>query len=267
MYKKYAICNNKVVKKDEVKIPKDIQGEIYEVIRIIDGKTLYFTGHMNRMEKSIQPYIKDYKIDRKKTRKLINELILATEMKNGNMRIEGYLNNGKNCDMIAYIVKGNYPDQSMYKKGVIIKTMQYKRENPNEKIMNVEYKNKVKVFLEENNVYEALLCSDGKISECSRSNIFFIKDGKAYSSKKDDILLGITRGKVIEILEYLNIKLMEEEILLESLGDFDAAFLTGTSINVLPIRKIDGYMFNVNDDILRKIMKKFETVLKKYLTI
>jgi len=266
MYKKYAICKDKIVKRNEVKKPNDIQGEIYEVIRIIDGKTLYFTGHMNRMEKSVQSYIEGYKIDREKTRKLINELILATEIKNGNIRIEGYLNNGKNCDMIAYIVKGNYPDESMYKNGVIIKTMQYKREKPNEKIMNTEYKNKVKLFLEENNAYEALLFSDGKVAEGSRSNIFFIKDGKVYSSKKDDILLGITRGKVIEILEDLNINLIEEEILLESLGDFNTAFLTGTSINVLPIKEIDEYKFDVNNDILRKIMKEFETVLKKYLT-
>ena len=59
------------------------------------------------------------------------------------------------------------------------------------------------------------------------------------------------------------------EILRRELGDFDAAFISGTSPNVLPIRfvKDENRMieYDVNDATLRRVMKLFDSEIAGYL--
>ncbi len=55
--------------------------------------------------------------------------------------------------------------------------------------------------LQESKAYEALLVNEeGYITEGSRSNVFLIKDGVIYTPADRDVLLGITRAKVIDLI-------------------------------------------------------------------
>ncbi|WP_443110713.1 aminotransferase class IV [Caloramator sp. mosi_1] len=100
-----------------------------------------------------------------------------------------------------------------------------------------------------------------EITEGSRSNIFFIKGSKLYTAPKEDVLVGITRIKVIEIANKLGFEVVEDKIKVSQISEFEACFLTGTSPKVLPISYIDSYAYNVNNDILRNIMREYDKMI------
>jgi branched-chain amino acid aminotransferase len=78
-------------------------------------------------------------------------------------------------------------------------------------------------------------------------------------------LLGITRQKTLKIAGDLNIPVIEREVNLNELQHFDAAFITGTSPKILPIRQIDGFTFNPQNVIVRQLMKRYDDLIEGYL--
>ena len=88
---------------------------------------------------------------------------------------------------------------------------------------------------------EALfLDSNGNVSEGTGENIFIVKDGlistPGFSS---DILNGITRQTVIELLKTAGVPFEERPLARAELYTCDEAFFTGTAAEVAPILSID----------------------------
>ena len=76
------------------------------------------------------------------------------------------------------------------------------RENPNAKIINLSFREKVNKKIREKNAYEAILVDrKGYITEGSKSNIFMIKDNMLLTSPVKAVLPGVTRGEIIDIAE------------------------------------------------------------------
>jgi branched-chain amino acid aminotransferase len=82
---------------------------------------------------------------------------------------------------------------------------------------------------------------DGYVAESSGANFFSIKDGIIFTPKPGSILLGITRDTVFKIAKKLNLKVVEANLSLEEARAADEVFLTGTAIEIMPIKAIDGY--------------------------
>ncbi len=263
----YGICCDTVVSIEKVHIPENIAEKVYEVMRIIDGKILYFEEHMNRMEKSIRFYLPDFDLDRNKVLDLVKNLIDCNGVDRVNLRIEGYLRSDSHLDIIGYLLRGVYPTEEMYREGVVVKGFNYERNNPTIKAINQDYKETVNHFIKENDIYEAVLYHDKHVTEGSRSNLFFIKAGRVYSAREDDILSGITRKKVVETISVMNIESVQKDILIGDVDQYEAAFLTGTSIHILPIRLFDKKEFDVNHPLLRDLMKGFQKTLEKYMLL
>jgi putative transposase len=166
----------------------------------------------------------------------------------------------------AWFIPYVYPTEKMYSEGVDLHIFEYARENPNAKIMRNSFKRQVADLIETHNVYELLLTSEGKITEGSRSNIFFIKGQKIYTSKAENVLKGITRKKIIGLCEKLKLELIEKEILIDELNSFEAAFLSGTSPKVLAISKIlDVKSYDTNNEILKMVTFAFDDLIEAYL--
>ncbi|MFN0085212.1 MAG: branched-chain amino acid transaminase [Blastocatellia bacterium] len=86
-----------------------------------------------------------------------------------------------------------------------------------------------------------LLDMHGNLAEGAVENIFLVKNGRLITNDADSsILLGITRLTAIEIARDLGIEVEIRGIKLEELLDADEAFLTGTAIEIMPIREVDG---------------------------
>ncbi len=86
-----------------------------------------------------------------------------------------------------------------------------------------------------------LLDMHGNLAEGAVENVFLIKNGKVYTNdEKSSILLGITRASAMEIARNLGYEVVVGTMTLDDLLNADEAFLTGTAIEITPVREVDG---------------------------
>ena len=144
---------------------------IYEVIRIINGKPLFYKEHFDRMINSFK--LNNYKNDITYDELLndINSLVISNDKNLGNIKI---IFNTKSNEFKIFFIKHSYPTDEMYKEGV--KTILYfgERENPNAKVINNGFREAVNKEIKKNDAHEAILVDrNGYITEGS-NRIFFL---------------------------------------------------------------------------------------------
>ena len=85
-----------------------------------------------------------------------------------------------------------------------------------------------------------MLNSSGKVAEGSAENIFIIKNGIIKTPPLNaDILNGITRDGVIQLIKANGIKLIEKNITVKELLKADEVFMTGTAAEVKSVSTIN----------------------------
>ncbi|NMA86338.1 MAG: aminotransferase class IV [Tissierellia bacterium] len=265
--KKYYLQNGELKSTEDTGIFQSIQRPIYEVIRIIDGVPLFLEEHLERMRKSAE--IVDYKIHRTddEIKKDIRRLIAENKIENLNVKLICADVENIGQVFLVFFIKSFYPPKEYYENGIHTTLFHYERQNPNAKVQIGDFKMEVAKKLEEEKAFEALLVNQsGYIPEGSRSNMFFVKEKQLYTAPQGDVLLGITRKHIFQVCEELNIKIIEENIHVGDLDKLDGAFMTGTSVNVLPISTIDHIKLDsINNKMIQDINKGYVDKMKKYI--
>lgn len=236
---------------------------IYEVLRVMDGKPIFLENHLKRMENSFKLINEEFTLTYEKISDRIKLLIKNENKDNGNIKIT-YAVNEKTLNV--FFVEHSYPSKEMYENGV--ETILYfgERENPNAKIINDNFREKVNKEIRDKQVYEAILVDkNGYITEGSRSNIFMVKDNIILTSPVKAVLPGVTRGEIIEIAKKMQIQVEEVECKYLDIYKLDGMFISGTSPKILPIRKVNDIDLNPNNDIIRKLMKEYDDKIAVYI--
>ena len=148
---------------------------------------------------------------------------------------------------MLYMNPTHYPSQEQYAEGVRTELFHGERKNPNIKMMDQALRDVTDAAIKAHDLYEV-----------SRSNVFFIKNGELYTSPLRQVLPGVTRDKIIEIVKGKGIAVHEDPIPASSVADFDAAFISGTSPKVLPIASLGDIAYDVNDPLLRRLMDWYD---------
>lgn len=87
---------------------------------------------------------------------------------------------------------------------------------------------------------ETVLIRDGHMTEGAASNVFLVKDSVVYTSPRDnEVLPGITRALVIELLQDANIKFSEQKIPAAMLLDADEIWIASSTWEVVPVIQLD----------------------------
>lgn len=258
----YLIHNDDIVKTQNAEF-NTCGSSVYEVVRVIE-KPIYLKEHIVRLNKSLKLLGIDNQISYEHIYSQMMKLCELNDIACNNIKILCSVEESQLKDVYVYHIQSNYPDDQAYNKGV--KTIFYRveRENPNIKIHRPILKETIGKELKRNGAYEALLVDDeNMVTEGSRSNLLFVSGDSIVTTKKDKVLLGVTRSKVIEICKRYDISITEREIRVDDISSFNAAFITGTSINVLPISMINDMRFDVDNRLLRRLIKLFEEDFKK----
>lgn len=258
---KYIIYNGDVKTADEFEKIKPVSSkQIYEVIRIINKKPLFLKEHIERLINSVKITNSKFVITTEIIKNEIEKLVKVNDVIEGNIKI--ILDNS---NRYMFFIPHSYPSQDLYSNGV--KTILYfgERENPNAKVINDTFRERVNRKLEESNSYEAILVDrNGYITEGSRSNIFMVIDGKIVTSPGNKVLPGITRMKIIQCCNELGLEIEEKELSYKQLDKIEGAFISGTSPKVLPIKSIDELKINSQKNkIINDIKNKFDELIKK----
>jgi branched-chain amino acid aminotransferase len=256
---KFFVFNNEI-KPTKDFVPAENEGGIYEVLRVVKGIPLFLEDHLERFYHSAQISGKIITYSENQIREFLKNLIEKNETNQGNVLISCKIN------LKAFFILHSYPTDNMYKEGVSCGILKAERENPNAKVFQTTVRQQADKMLADNGFYEVLLVDHlGKITEGSRSNVFFVKGKELITAPQNKVLLGITRQKTIRLAEKLNIQVKETEIELNDLGNYDAAFITGTSPKILPIKKIGDITFKPQNEIVRQLMKSYDDLIYNYL--
>lgn len=236
------------------------KGNIYEVLRVIDGSPLFLLEHLERIKKSAEKVdigvlnIEIFKLIEKVDKSINKNIFISFDPISG--------------DRAIFFITGFYPPSEWYENGIKINTINIKRNNPNLKVYDIDYKKKIEDFLDKTGVFETLITDNGIINEGSRSNVFFIKENKIFTPSVEDVLPGITREKVFQVARENDIEIEETQISIEALSSFDGAFITGTSIDILPVNKIDEIELKTNESTcFKKLLNSFKKLKEEDLGI
>lgn len=81
---------------------------------------------------------------------------------------------------------------------------------------------------------------DGLVSEGSGDNVFVVLEGRIFTPPvAASILSGITRDSAMKLARHLQIEVVEQVLSREQLYAADEIFLTGTAVEITPVRKVD----------------------------
>jgi len=235
-------------------------GGIYEVIRVEKGVPLFLEDHLLRFYKSAEiakilvAYSK-YEIENS-----VKLLIQKSIVNNGNLLIS-YKSNLK-----IFYINHKYPTFKNYSEGVKCGILFAERENPNAKVFQTSVRQKANKLIAENNFFEVFLVDNlGKITEGSRSNVFFVKENQVITPPGTGVLLGVTRQKTIQLTKALGINFIEKEVSFDELNSFDALFITGTSPKILPVKQVEKILFNPQNETLQSLIKNYNLLVDEYI--
>jgi branched-chain amino acid aminotransferase len=230
---------------------------IYEVIRMVKGKPVFFHDHMERLATSVKLQRKKKLAGEDVLRKDILNLTRSDKKKVANLKIVFNYNNGSD-NYLVYFIEPIYPSEEQYKKGVKGVFYFAERKDPESKVINHKLRSSIyhKLILEGG--YEALLVNENNlITEGSRSNIFFLKGNTLVTAPDNYVLNGITRKHILEICEEQSIKVEKSCVNVKDIADYEAVFITGTSPIVLPFCCIEDKYFNVRVPLLEKLRELY----------
>ena len=239
---------------------------LYEVVRLMEDRYLFLEDHLDRLFNTlnlagIQPWINAAGI-----RDTLQILLEKNMISEGNVKIVMNLQDDGSRHFLAYFVYHRYPSSRDYNHGVRVITYPFERIDPNKKIWRPEFRRHVAEKLHDAGAFEALLMDSSKyLTEASKANVFAIHGGHVITPPEAIILPGITRRYVLEICNELNLEVTRNKIPSDELPGLEGMFLTGTSLHVLPVSRVNDHPLPVKHPVMTEIMKKFQQLINKHL--
>jgi branched-chain amino acid aminotransferase len=238
---------------------------IFEVLRVISGVPLFIDEHVERLQQSVLKSGLNREVDLVRIKNSVLRLIKENQTQVGNIKIVFWFHQGQFYSWL-YFIPYKYPSGKDYDEGVRVGVLQVERTNPEAKTIQPNVRKTANNLINKNNIYEVLLVDNrGNVREGSRSNVFFIKGELIVTPPAETVLNGITRQKVIEIINSSGFYFKEKPVPFDELGTFDSLFLTGTSPKVLPVRQVENLKFDPKNSICRALIIKYNSVLEKYI--
>jgi len=232
--------NGELLSAPDAKLFDRIGGDsVYEVIKLLRGIPLFFEDHMDRLRRSIALLGIKIDISNRRVRTEISCLMEKTGCRNINVKLVWYPAVEKSI-FLTYFIQQDIPAREAYQQGVHTILFNGERKNPHVKAIKTSFRERATTSRDASGAYEALLVdSNGHISEGTRSNIFYLIDNQLCTPPSGSVLLGVTRQHVMSICREIGIKIRQRKLHREDLNLLEGAFITGTTIDVLPIGSIE----------------------------
>lgn len=236
---------------------------IYEVIRVVNGNPMFLDDHLERMFTSAK--LADFKFSHHadEIRDQVIGLIGSNRIVNNNIKLLATVDDGGNELFMVYGVESFYPPEEYYHKGIKTILFNHERDNPNAKVQYSDFRQRVKEVMNREDAFEALLVNgEGHILEGSRSNMFYVLEGKLYTAPASDVLLGITRKHIIALSMRLGYPVHERRLHRDELGNIEGLFVSGTSIGVLPVSVVDHMKLpTMDNEIIKKLVAGYKSLM------
>ncbi len=234
---------------------------VYEVIRVMNGKVLFVEEHYIRLTNTILSFHLQIGLSFQEFCICVNEIIVINNKLEGNIKVVCSVSETENFWEFSFIPH-SYPSEEEYFNGIRTDLYFAEREDPNAKVLRESFRNRVNQYISDHELYEVLLVDrNGKITEGSRSNVFFVKENRFFTAPESSVLVGITRQKVIDCLNELGYSIQEIAVSANDIGKYDACFITGTSPKVLPVKTINFQVFDTQLESVNELMERYNQMI------
>jgi D-alanine transaminase/branched-chain amino acid aminotransferase len=217
---------------------------LFDFFRVHGTKPLYLEEHLDRLFRGISILRLETQWSRQDIKNQVNQLVSMNDREGitgirivvtGGDASDGFTPATANVIITQEHLK--IPDKRNYTEGTTLMTHSFRRELPEVKSVNYLLAVYMAPLMHEKGATEILFHSEGKISECTRSNVFCIRDG-ALHTPVTAALKGITRGKILDFAGDV-MPVSESDFSLDFLLNSDEVFITSTIKRIIPVTKID----------------------------
>ena len=223
---------------------------VYEGFGILDSQIVDYEYHMDRLDRSLGELEMPWPMSRDELLDAMMQLIKVNESREGFMYLQitrgerdrNYLYDGDYVpNVFAFTQKEKFAADAPPKPVKLATTPDIRWARRDIKTTNLLGQVMAKQAAHRAGAYEALMIApDGHVTEAGSSSFFFVKGRDLFVRPvSNDILHGITRQTMLRVAETHQLRVREEVYTLEQALAADEAFITGASIYVLPVGRID----------------------------
>ena len=270
-----SICylNGKFLDLKEAKISPLDRGflfgdAIYEVIASYNNKPFKIEDHLDRLFINLKNIKISVNYSRQEVKNILESVIEKNDLSNQII----YLQISRGHENIRDHIPGPSPSPTIFVcsfplknipnaqmtaiKASLKKDFRWRKSNikSTSLLANVMYK----IQASEENFFEIILQENGYITEGAVSNVFCVKNNEVKTpSLENNILPGITRSVIIDIVNKIGIKITESKISVEDFINSDEIWITNTTKGILLVSQIDEVQISNSNNIYSKVLKKF----------
>ncbi|MGE7216684.1 aminotransferase class IV [Priestia koreensis] len=248
-----AYYDGRFISINEKVIPIEERGHqfgdgVYEFIRVYDGRPFLLTEHLERLERSSQEILLTPSLSKEEITAIVEEGLQRTCLLEAEIYMQFTRGIAPRNHLFPHVpsqfsmtIRQAKVIPSEKRSGVAVLTLEDERwKNCYIKSLNLLPNLLAKQRAVSQGFEEAILVKDGFITEGSSSNVFVVKHGTLYTTPATNrILHGITRAAVLECADRVNVPVQEKDMSIDFFLDADEAFFTSTSVELMPISRIN----------------------------
>ncbi|PTI81720.1 D-amino-acid transaminase [Staphylococcus xylosus] len=274
-----VLINEKLVDEQDANVPYNDRGYvfgdgIYEYIRVYDNNVFTAKEHFERLLRSAKEIGLELKYNVDELTELIQELLSTNNIVNGGVYIQvtrgaaprdhAFPTPSVEANIMAFTKSYNRPYKLLEEGINAITTEDIRWLRCDIKSLNLLGNVLAKEYATKYNAQEAIQHRGDIVTEGSSSNVYAIKNGEIYTHPVNNYILnGITRMVIKSVAEDKGIPFNEEVFTLDFLKNADEIIVSSTSIEVMPVVKLDGE--NVGDGEVGSITKSLQEGFNRYI--
>lgn len=215
---------------------------IFETMRCKNGRIIALDDHIKRLKDSSLRIKIGLGYTRTELKKAVRKLVLLNPDHDLKLRLTVWGNGAQALVLIRAKKYVPYPEDK-YRAGFRLGISSWRQDDDSwlagikstdRMFYELAYRRALKQGADEALILNRRLY----VSECSRSNIFWVKNGIIFTPSPDcGCLPGITRARVIRMAVQNGFKVREGKFKVSALLDCEEAFLTNSLIGVMPVEK------------------------------
>ncbi len=252
-----ACLNGEILPADQARVPIWDRGflfgdSVYEVYRLYQGRLWLEDSHTARLMRSLREMAFP-EVDMERLKARIAETIRVSGVKEGTVYIQ--ITRGVAPRLHAFpdppvpptelIVVRPYDDTKtaeLREQGIaVISQPDLRWKRCDVKSTNLLPNVLANEAAHRAGAYEAVLVAeDGRVTEATHSSLIWVRDGRLSGTPEGPVILpGTTRQCVLDLAREQGVAFEQGQVTLPELKAADEVFLVGTTIEVLPVVRID----------------------------
>lgn len=241
----------------------------FEFFEVVGGRTFYGDRHLARFKRSLEILRLETAFDQQLAN-VVEEVIGQNKLNDAYLKLfalphETKFEGSRKASLYIFPTQMPVFDPDLYENGAKLVSRNFQRFLPEAKSTNYlsgQY------WLDEQTdprVVDVLYHNGETVQESSRGNIFVVKDGLVITPDKD-VLKGITRSLVLELLVAQQMPHEVTDLSLEILRTADEVFLSSTTKHILPITQIDDKLVGNGKPgpVTRTMMQEFALLKEQF---